>query len=182
MAKQTKAIKAPKLIEGAANLSKEFGLIKAAGAKLDQRIQVAALSVIMHIDKHNDVTVATGLMDAMAQGSRKAALVEWFLAHGKMRQNVDKDGKVNKDLPWLLDKSKTTQFELGMENPWYTFKPEKLDEPVFDFQAMLQSLVSKATKAAAGGKDVKGADVLAQIQILMAAPVDPLLSAPLEAV
>lgn len=162
MAKKTAA---PKLIEGAANLTKEFGLIKAAGAKLDARIQVAALSVIMHIDKHNDVTVATGLMDAMPQGSRKTALIEWFLAHGKMRQNVDKDGKVNKDLPWLLDKSKKTQFELGMENPWYTFKPEKLDEEAFDFQGLLASLLKRAEKAAASGKEVKGADVLARIKL-----------------
>lgn len=165
MTKQIKTIKAPKLIEGAANLSKEFGLIKAAGAKLDQRIQVAALSVIMHVEKCGDVTVATGLMDAMPQGSRKAALIEWFLAHGKMRQNVDAAGKVNKDLPWLFDKTKETKFELGMENPWYTFKPEKLDEEAFDFQGLLASLLKRAEKAAAGGKEVKGADLLARIKL-----------------
>lgn len=165
MTKQTKAIKLPTLIEGAANLSKEFDLIKAAGAKLDARIQVAALSVISHIEKCGDVTVATGLMDAMPQGSRKTALIEWFLAHGKMRQNVDKAGKVNKDLPWLFDKSKETKLELGTENPWYTFKPEKLDEEAFDFQGLLASLLKRAEKAAASGKEVKGADVLARIKL-----------------
>lgn len=166
----TKAIKAPTLIVGKAALDKEFGLLKAAGAKLDQRIQLAGLSVINHIDQHGDITVAQGLMDSLPKGARSAAMVEWLLAHAKLEQNVI-DGKVVKEAPWKYAKGKETKLQAAIESPWYTFKPEKLDEPSFDFQAMLNSLLSKATKAAASGKEIKGADQLARIQLLLAEPV-----------
>ncbi|UGL61105.1 hypothetical protein [Pseudomonas phage Eisa9] len=158
-----------KLIEGKANLEKEFGLLKAAGKKLDDRIQLAGLSIINHIDKHGDITLVVGLMDALPKGARSSAMIEWLLAHAKLEQNII-DGKVSKDAPWLYAKGKATKMEAAIESPWYTFKPEKLDEPSFDFQAMLNALLSKATKAAAAGKEVKGADQLARIQLLLAEP------------
>lgn len=156
-----------KLIEGVAALNKEFGLLKAAGAKLDQRIQVAGLSVIQHVDKHGDITVVNGLMDAMPQGSRKTAMIEWLLAHAKLEQNLV-DGKVVKDKPWLLARDKTTNMEAAIEFPWFTFKPEKLDEASFDFAKMLAALISKAQKAQAAGKEVTGADKLAELVKLTA--------------
>lgn len=159
-----------KLIEGKAELVKEFGLLKAAGKKLDDRIQTAGMSVINHVDKHGDITVVDGLMDAMPAGSRKTAMIEWLLAHGKLKQNII-DGKVSKDAPWLFNREGKTDLIKGAEFPWFTFKPEKLEEPSFDFQAMLNSLLSKATKAAAAGKEIRGADQLARIQLLLAEPV-----------
>lgn len=151
-----------KLIVGTAELNKEFGLLKAAGKKLDDRIQVAGLSVLAHVEAHGDITVVSGLMDAMPQGSRKTAMIEWLLAHGKLEQNLV-DGKVVKDKPWLYAKGKTTDMDKAMEFPWFTFKPEKLDEASFDFAKMLAVLVSKAQKAQAAGKEVTGVEQLTKL-------------------
>lgn len=146
----------------AADLKKEIGLIEVAGKKLDERIQTAALSVLFHVDAHGDVTVAAALFNALPKGARKNALAEWFMACGKMALNQDPATK--KDLPFLYDKERTTDFDKGIANPWYTFKPEVPVDQAFDFQGQLQALIKRAQSAQKAGKEVKGMDVLTQVQ------------------
>lgn len=166
--KTTKAIAAPKMFEGKAAIEKELGLLKAAGRKLDDRIQVAGLSIINHIDKHGDITLVVGLMDSLPRGARSKAMIAWLVAHAKVRQNIDDKGKVVKDNPWLFDKTKPTRMDAAIENPWYTFEPEKVEEPVFDFAAALASLLNKAKKAEEDGKEIEGADQLAKLRLALA--------------
>lgn len=167
--KTTKAIAAPKLFEGKAAIEKELGLMKAAGRKLDDRIQLAGLSIINHIDKHGDITLVVGLMDSLPRGARSKAMIAWLLAHAKVKQNVDDKGKVSKENPWLFDKTKPTNMAGAIENPWYKFEPENVQDPVFDFAAALKSLLNKAAKAEQEGKEIEGADQLAKLRLALAA-------------
>lgn len=164
-----------KLFEGKDAILKECASIKAAGAKLDQRIQVAGLSVMNHVDKHGDVTVAGELLNtlfgSLSKGTRKLAFVEWMLAYGKVSVNMDP--KTKGSLPLLFDREKTTNLDGAMQKPWYDFKPEPAVDQAFDFAKMLAVLLSKADKAAAGGKEIVGAELLSAVRNLNISNVKP---------
>ena len=57
--------------KGAEQIIKEVGCIKTNGARLDKRIQEAALSIVAHIDEHREVTLANKLYHALPNGARK---------------------------------------------------------------------------------------------------------------
>lgn len=144
MTKPTVTAIKTKLFVGTAIIQKELGLIKSASAKLDQRIQVAGLSVLAHVAEHHNITLFNELLDSMGKGHRKTAMVEWALANGTISKN-EVDGKLDKDMPYKWDKSKTLNMVAAEEKPWFDFKPENLDD-TFDFQKMLQALLTKAAK------------------------------------
>jgi hypothetical protein len=144
MTKPTVTAIKTKLFIGTAVIQKELGLIKAASAKLDQRIQVAGLSVLAHIDEHHNITLFNELLDSMGKGHRKTAMVEWALKSGTISKN-EVDGKLDKEQPYKWDKTKTLNLAQAEETPWFNFKPENLDD-TFDFAKMLGALLSKAAK------------------------------------
>lgn len=157
-----------KLFTGTAVITKELGLIKAASAKLDQRIQVAGMSVLAHVAEHHNITLFTTLLDSMGKGHRKTAMVEWALANGTISENKV-DGKLVKEQPYKWDASKTLNLVTAEEKAWFEFKPENLDE-CFDFQKMLMSLLTKASKKqATDPTKLTGADLLVKVQALLAA-------------
>lgn len=151
------------LIVGAAELNKEIGLIKTAGKKLDDRIQLAGLSVLNHVELHGDVTVLNALFLAMPQGVRGKALAEWLMAHGKVVANTDK--KAAKVAPFMYAKDKVTKLDAAQSKPWYKFAPEPKVAEMFDFQAALASLMARAEKAEASGIKIEGADLLTKVRM-----------------
>lgn len=153
-----------KLFEGAAAINKEIGLIKNAGKKLDERIQVAGVSVIAHCGQHNDVTVVNNLFLAMPAGARKKALAEWLLKFGNVAANTDKAS--SKTAPFVYAKDKQANVEGAIAEPWYDFAPEPAVATMFDFQAMLASLLKKAEKAEQQGLKIEGAEALAAVRKL----------------
>ncbi len=156
----------PKLIVGAADITKAIESIQRRGEKLDADIQHAGLSILSHIDQHGDVTLLCRLFTAMPKGSRRNALAEWAFAFGKVKPNLDSTS--SKELPFLLDKEGSTDLEAAAAKPWYTFKPEKPVSEEFDFAGMLQALIKKADAAKAAGKVVKGGENLGSIAALLA--------------
>lgn len=116
------------------------------GAKLDADIQLAALSSINRIELHGDVGYLNRLYLAMPKGSRSSALVEWALAFGKVAANTDPATK--KEQPFLFAKDKTTNLAGADAKPWFTFKPEKAPDEVFDLQAAIATLLRKASNKA----------------------------------
>lgn len=153
-----------KLFEGAAAINKEIGLIKTAGKKLDERIQVAGVSVIQHCGLHNDVTVVNNLFLAMPAGARKKALAEWLLKFGNVAANTDKAS--SKTAPFVYAKDRQANVEGAIAEPWYDFAPEPAVATMFDFQAMLASLLKKAEKAEQQGLKIEGAEALAAVRKL----------------
>jgi hypothetical protein len=157
------------LIIGTAEITKEIGLIKTAGKKLDDRIQLAGLSVLNHAHLHGDVTVVNSLFLAMPQGARGKALAEWLLAYGNVSKNTDK--KSAKTAPFVYAKDRTVTGEAldarlaqATGKPWYKFAPEPKVADMFDFQAALASLMARAEKAEAQGVKIEGADLLTKIR------------------
>lgn len=157
------------LIIGTALIQKEITSIATAGKKLDQRIQVAGLSVLNHCHLHNDVTVVNQLFKALPKGARGKALAEWLLAHGNVAKNTDKASA--KEAPFVYakdrcvdDAGREAALQAASEAPWYTFAPEPKVADMFDFQAALKALMARADAAEAKGMKIEGADMLSKVR------------------
>lgn len=148
-----------KLIEGAAAINKEIGLIAKSGQKLADRIQVAGLSVLNHVELHGDITVANSMLSSMPNGTRRKALVEWMLAHGKLSKNTDKGTKA--DSFFSFDKEKATDLTAAMETPWYEFaKSADNVDAAYDLQGAVKALLSRVDGARKKGTAVKSNEAL----------------------
>lgn len=140
------------LIVGAADIDKAIASIKVRGAKLDESIWIAGLSVLAHVDTHGDTTLADRLVNAMPKGGRKLALVEWLLAFGKVAlldkgaTDAKKAGRVFK-----LDRAKATQLEGAEAKAWYEFKPEAPVATAFDAQKAVHALLARIKGASESG-------------------------------
>lgn len=133
-------------------LNKEIASIKLAGAKLDSRIQDAAVAVLEHFKVNHDNGLVNRLYAALPQGARKSAMSSWLLAHCGVVANQDRATKG--DQPFVYDKTKTTDPEAAAADPWYGHKPDKAPDDVFDLQKAVRALLAKAGKA----NTLKGGD------------------------
>lgn len=113
--------------------------IRATGKKLDNMIQVAACSVIQHIEKHGDITLLNSLVEAMPKGSRVNALRDFLGTFAKV--TYDEATK-----SFAYDKTKKTDLEGAQNIMWTEFAPEK-PYVAFDLQALLASVLKKADAA-----------------------------------
>lgn len=150
-----------KLIEGTDALNKEIDSVIRAGKKLDDKIQLLGLSLLAHVDKHNNVTMMNRLLVSFPKGSRRNAFAEWALANGKFKIN---EGDDKKEKPFLYDGSKTTTLDKAQEIHWTAHKPEKPIDEVFDFQKALAALLTKASKA--DQDKLVGGELLAKVRQL----------------
>lgn len=128
-----------------ADINKAIDSITKSGAKLDALIQSTAVSVLEHFAEHKDTGLVNRLYLAMPKGSRSTALASWLLAYCAVTPNTDAATK--KEQPFRFAKDKQTRPEAGAEDMWYTHKPEKAVDEVFDLQKAMRSLLSKASKA-----------------------------------
>ena len=123
--------------------------IAGRGAALDGHIQDTALSIAAHISEHREVSLATKLYNAMPHGSRRNALVQWFVTFGAVSVNQDK--KTSKEFPLVFNKEGTVDLVEGAKKAWFDCKKEKeLTDEVFcladhvkKFQTQLQGWIKK---------------------------------------
>lgn len=162
MTTKTKATKPAKqlvLIVGEAAIGKGIDAIIKTGKKLDRDIQIIGLSLLAHIDEHSNPTMLNRLVAEFPAGLRRNAFAEWVLAHGKVKLNEGDDKKVK---PFLLDKTRKTNMDGAHAKMWTEFKPEQDLDKVFDFGAMLMSLLNKAGKA----KNLEGKELMEKVRML----------------
>lgn len=139
--------------------------IAGRGAKLDNDIQLTALSCIAHYADHRDNTLINRLWLAMPKGSRRSALTEWLVQFGGVDVNMNKE--TAKEQPFVTpakDARRPVDIAGGTAKPWYECKKEKEPSEEFDFNAMLATLLKKAEAASASGKVIVGADALAAVR------------------
>lgn len=126
-------------------INKEIGAIKAAGLKLDERIQACAMDVLEHLELHGDVTLLNRLYCALPRGARHTAFAAWTMSFAKVTANTDK--ATTKEMPFRYNKAGKNDLEGAAANPWYNFKPSPTVADMFDFKAQLASLLKKAGNA-----------------------------------
>lgn len=143
----------------AIEINKAIASIASRGKKLDADIQAAGLSVLNHSDQHGDYTLADKLVQALPKGSRKLALVEWMLAFGKLRlldkANPDDAVRIAAGSFFAYDKTKRTDLESAAAKPWFDFKPEAPILTAFDAQQAVQGVLTRLSKATAGGLEIQ---------------------------
>ncbi|ABW23082.1 hypothetical protein [Pseudomonas phage PAXYB1] len=151
---------------GTEEINRAIDAIRVRGKELDEAIQLTGLSIIHHIDQCGDVTVVKALYEAMPKGSRRNALVEWLVLHGKVQVNTDK--KSNKDLPFLYNKFGKTDLVGATNSPWYSFKPEKALDQEFNLAAALATIKKQVLQAQTKGKVIVGMELLGDLEALAA--------------
>lgn len=153
-----------KLITEQKEFDKALESITSRGNKLANDIQVAALSAIAHCAEHKNPVWINRLYLAMPNGTRRAALSEWFLAFGTVSANTDAGTK--KDMPFCNDKTKADGFDLeaAAETPWYEMKKEPDPDQVFDLHKAVAALIAKASKPGVKLANPKQADELKMLK------------------
>ena len=129
--------------------------IKINGKVLDQSIQEVGLSVLYHVGVNREVSLAIKLLNAMPKGSRRNALIEWFIQFGMIAVNTDK--ATAKERPLVFDRDRVTNLEGAAAKPWFTCRPERPAAEVFDVEAKLRQLLKQLESARAKGLKVRGA-------------------------
>lgn len=127
------------VITNQAEFSKAVLSIKNRGAKLDADIQAVGLASLKQAGNGN-TNWANELLSALPKSARTVALKEWFLAHGPLVMNLNKE-EVKQGKHFSYDKTKALKLELAEENAWFTFKPDTEVKP-FDAQAAVARLMS----------------------------------------
>lgn len=180
---QTQAASAliqPEFILGTAELNRACETIQEKGQKLDDFIQYTALSVLNHVMLHGDVTVVNKLYASMPKGSRKSALVEFLLQHGKLVAETDR--MKSKTAPFLFAKGKEVDPELvaAKAKPWYDHKKDPVVADMLDIQAMIKQLVGRIEREEQKGSKIEGehSKLLADLKLLSERPVATTQAAP----
>lgn len=156
----------------AAALAKLINSIKRRGELLDNDIQKAGVSCLMQVTLYGNTTYVNDLVNALPQGARKHAFVEWCLAHGQVstldKTNDADKAKLEKGLVFKLDKSKPeTDPVAAFASKWWTFKPEKPLAEAFDVHKAVAQLVKRVAKASKQGAELQGVqDALKQLKAL----------------
>lgn len=162
------------IITDAKKLKASIARIRTSGAKLDARIQVAAISVIDHADKHGDTTLADALVNAMPKSGRKLALVEYLLAFGKFEvitaKSADDRKAIEAGRVFKFAKDKVTNLDGADDKMWYDFRKEAKVSDAFDAQSQVKALLSRMNAAIREGKAIENREgAVEQARALLAA-------------
>jgi hypothetical protein len=146
-----------KLITDTSALNKElFGLAK-GGAKLAQRLHIAALSVLAHIEQHGDVRMAQKLVETvMSAKHSKHEIRSWIVSFGKVSE--DEEGNL------VFDRTKFTDLAGANEKPFWEFKPVA-PQKAYDLQQAIKNLIKKAKTEQAKG-NLEHAELLSALEVL----------------
>lgn len=136
------------LYANAAEITKAIASIQKRGVSLQNDIHRAALSCLVHTEKHGDITLANRLIDALPGMARKNALADWFVAFGKfLPAEDDKNGML------VFGADKVSMISEATATPFWEFKPEPKWVP-FDFDKAVTAILKKAEAARKKGEEV----------------------------
>lgn len=130
-------------------------------AKLDDDIQIAALSAANHAHLHGDITLINRLYKAMGKGVRHVALTGWMLEFAPVAANTDAASKKDKPFVWMKEKRVTEALEAHMakadaaDAQWFMFKPSADPDAVFDFKAFIVRTMKKLDTANVSEEDAE---------------------------
>lgn len=150
---------AVKLIQDAAGIEKAIKSVSTRGKKLDESIQVVGLSILAHVEKCGDTTLADRLFDAMPKSARRSMLAEWFVAFGKIRtldpKSADDAKRIKAGAHFQFDKTRSTDMVGAEAKPWHDMKKPETAAQAFDAQASVRAVLARLTAAAKDGREVK---------------------------
>lgn len=159
-----------KSVRSTADLKKAIQQWGLRGSKWVKDGQTLALEVLAHIEAHGDVTVANSLYLAIPKGAKASAMAQFLVAFGKLKVN---DGDNAKEVPFLFDKSKSTDLAGAKETPWYEFQPDKPLVELFDVQAAAVAFLKRLRKQAKEAQTVEHGALLDALAAVIEPPAVP---------
>lgn len=142
-----------------ADLNKEIASISKVGAKLNIRIQVAALNAIFYSIQHGDVDVARRLYLAMNAGQRRNSLVAFLEKHGKIQWNSELKQLDFKKRDDLAVESIDTIAE-----QWHEAMKEPTIKSTYDFDDDAAKFIKRMEKAINAKAAIKNVELFDYIQ------------------
>lgn len=119
------------------------------GASFDALVQEVALAVIFHVNDKREASLANKLYAALPKGTRRNALVKWFMTFGEIKLNQGAD---RKDIPLLFKKKGEYKPEEATETMWNDMTVEKSPAEEFNPAKLATQLLNKLNKAVQEGK------------------------------
>lgn len=124
------------LLDTTKDIDNALESIKRRGGTLQGDIHVAACSILMHLDKHQDIRIVERLLSAMPDMSRKNAMRDWLAHNGPVMFDGDRPQHV---------KGKAVSLAAAQGTPFWKFSPEKPYEPLVISKA-IEQLIKKLQK------------------------------------
>lgn len=165
---------AKQLINGAPAIDKESRLAGAAGVKLENRYQIIAVSVLHHVAKHGDISVARNMMAAFPQSLQGNQMLRFLETFGPIRvltADDVKDGQYAglEEGTIVYDKTRKLKLAEAMEKPWWKTMKPAVYHPL-DLQAEIVKLLDRVTRQQKKGVSADKGDKIddATVQALRA--------------
>lgn len=122
-------------------LNREIDALNGDATKIGDRYQEVGLKCLQHLGDHGDVGPVNRLYLGMPKSSRRLAMAQWFIAHGKLKVNPDRNSV--KAMPLVYAKDKEMNMEGATNIKWWEFAPEKQIEDTIDLQVAIKSLLNR---------------------------------------
>ena len=135
-------------------LNAEITSIGKLGAKLNTRIQIAALNAIHYSVAHGDIGFGQRLILAMNNGLRKNSLVAFLEKHGKFMWN-----KEEKAIVYRKRDDVTVETVAEISDHWTDAIKAKEPVSMYDFEEEAQRFLKKLEKQLQSTAQIKGASL-----------------------
>ena len=143
------------------------------GKKFQEDVQQIGLAILAHTDRTGDYTKACALYHALPNGAKRASLVAWFLAFGKVvaldPKNAEEKAKIASGAVFKFASSKATDMEGAEAKQWCDMHKEAAPHEVFDVQKSAYALLARIKKATQQGSTLKVEGYTPDVQAALAA-------------
>jgi hypothetical protein len=133
-------------------------------SKFNDRVQNAAVNVVLHTAEHGDERLGQRLYDAMGKGMRADSLAKWFINTGLFFVEQGKI-KLNKETRAAIHAKLSNDAEVVKLHGAKWFEAKKaptLDD--IDVEKLYEAMI-KRVKNAKEGQEVKNAELLTALQV-----------------
>lgn len=144
------------LLTDTTELNKAIAAFSVRAGKVNIEVHTLACSILLHVDKHHDVTLADRLVAGLPKMGSKNNLREWFLRFGKIVFD-------DKAKAFRYDSSKVTLLDEAKAITFWSDKWQEHTSKPFDAQKAIAGLLTKVVKASKIG-GVIPADTVMHLQ------------------
>jgi hypothetical protein len=131
-----------RLAANVAELDKMVENAIASANTMRKRVQVVAIAILAHAEKHGDYTRAQTLIEGLGHGVNMKALVEFFVRFGGLVVDSEEGGFCD----WKGSEYIRENFQNAKATMWWELKPQNPWQG-FDLETELVKLIKRAQTA-----------------------------------
>jgi hypothetical protein len=140
-------------------------------AGTDATVQGLAIDVLEQSIVHRNYTYLNMLFLAMTKGHNRDALGRYLIKYGNIKPNM---GKERKEVPFVLDDTRTGDLEGARATSWVSFSVAQASAAkLFDEASAVQGLIARLLK----GEGFKNPDHAKELGAALQKVLEPVISA-----